>query len=74
PPAPLTPRAAKHEELENFYAHLERVLLGSGFLDPANPRHLMQRLRRLFARAEPDQNDVNILRGILTSVWDERQR
>ena len=25
-------------------------------------------LRRLFARAEPDQNEINILRGILASL------
>jgi len=44
------------------------VLIRSRFLDPDNPRLLMRRLRRLFAKAEPDQNEVNILRGILTSV------
>ena len=67
PDAPL----ATSDELENFYAHLEQVLLDSGFLDPDNPRHLMRRLRRLFIRARPDKNEVNILRGILTSVEKE---
>ena len=62
---------ATSDELENFYAHLEQVLLDSGFLDPDNPRHLMRRLRRLFIRARPDKNEVNILRGILTSVEKE---
>jgi TrmH family RNA methyltransferase len=57
-------------EMERFYAHLERVLLATGFLDPANPRLLMRRLRRLYARAAPDANEMNILRGILTSVED----
>lgn len=55
-------------ELEHFYEHLERVLTDLHFLDPDNPRHLMRRLRRLFIRARPDQNEVNILRGILTAV------
>jgi TrmH family RNA methyltransferase len=55
-------------ELELFYEHLERVLTEVRFLDPGNPRHLMRRLRRLFIRARPDQNEVNILRGILTAV------
>ena len=32
----------------------------------------MRRLRRLFARAQPDQNEVNILRGILASVERDR--
>ena len=59
---------ATSEEMEHFYAHLETVLRDVRFLDPDNPRHLMRRLRRLFIRARPDQNEVNILRGILTAV------
>lgn len=64
PDAPL----ATSRELEHFYEHLERVLTDLRFLDPENPRHLMRRLRRLFVRARPDQNEVNILRGILTAI------
>lgn len=59
---------ASSDELERFYAHLEQVLTASGFLDPDNPRLLMRRLRRLFVRAEPDQNEINILRGILVAL------
>ena len=59
---------ATSEEMEHFYAHLEAVLRDLRFLDPDNPRHLMRRLRRLFIRARPDRNEVNILRGILTAV------
>jgi len=59
---------ATGEEMENFYEHLERVLTDIRFLDPDNPRHLMRRLRRLFIRARPDKNEVNILRGILTAI------
>ncbi len=66
--APLATSA----ELERFYGHLEQVLTDLQFLDPDNPRYLMRRLRRLFVRARPDQNELNILRGILTSV--ERSR
>jgi TrmH family RNA methyltransferase len=55
-------------DMEYFYQHLERVLRDSGFLDPANPKHLMLRLRRLFNRAELDENEVAILRGILSAV------
>ena len=55
-------------ELERFYVHLEQVLTASGFLDADNPRYLMRRLRRLFLRAEPDRNEINILRGILASL------
>jgi len=65
-------RLATGEELEHFYAHLERVLTTSGYLDPDNPRLLMRRLRRLFSRAMPDHNEINILRGILASFEASR--
>jgi TrmH family RNA methyltransferase len=55
-------------ELERFYEHLEATLVQLEFLDPANPRQLMRRLRRLYNRARPDQNEINILRGILTAA------
>ena len=60
--------AATAGEMEHFYAHLEQVITKSRFLDPENPRKLMRRLRRLFIRAKPDKNELNILRGILSSV------
>lgn len=61
PPAPAN-------ELEMFYAHLERTLIALDFLDPVSPRQLMRRLRRLFGRARPTRNEINILRGILTAT------
>jgi len=63
-PRPL----ATAEEMAHLYAHLQQVLLATGFLNPANPRHLMRRLRLLFNRAQPDQREINILRGILSSI------
>lgn len=66
-PPPESPLAGP-AQLELFYVHLERVLLGSGFLNPANPRHLMRRLRRLFNRTRLDENELNIMRGILSSL------
>ena len=59
---------ATSADLEHFYTHLEKVLRDVNFLDPDNPRHLMRRLRRLFIRARPDRNELNILRGFLTAV------
>jgi len=61
--------AATFEEVEAFYAHLERNLVASGFLDPANPRRLMERLRRLLGRTRLEKEEINLLRGIL-SAWD----
>lgn len=63
---------ATAEELEHFYRHLESALTASGFLDPDNPRLLLRRLRRLYGRAMPDKNEINILRGILAS-FDRRR-
>lgn len=59
---------ATHEEVEAFYAHLERTIIETGFLNPAHPRKLMYRLRRMFARARLQVEEVNILRGILGSL------
>jgi TrmH family RNA methyltransferase len=56
------------DEMERFYAHLEETLVALDFLDPENPRQLMRRLRRLFNRVRPDENEINILRGILTAT------
>jgi tRNA/rRNA methyltransferase len=58
---------ASHEEVEALVAHLERAAVGSGFLDPAQPKRLMPRMRRLFWRARIEKEEVNILRGMLAS-------
>ena len=65
--APRAP-AATADELEGLYRHLEDTLVHVGYLDPAAPKLLMRRLRRLFNRAGPDRAEVNILRGILTAA------
>lgn len=63
-----TPPLASHEELEHYFAHLERTLIAIGFHDPATPRQLMARLRRLTLRARPERMELNILRGILSAT------
>lgn len=60
--------SATFDEVERFHAHLERVLVAVEFLDPANPRRLMPRLRRLFGRSRLEPEEVAILRGFLTAV------
>ncbi len=59
---------ASSDDMERFYAHLEETLIQIGFLDPAAPRQLMARLRRLYSRLRLDQMELNILRGILTET------
>lgn len=61
---------ARHEDMELFYRMLEQTLVDIRFLDPANPRRLMPRLRRLFARARLEKEELNILMGVLRAVRD----
>lgn len=56
------------DDLENYFGHLEQTLVDIGFLDPAKPRHLMPRLRRLYGRSGVSKLEMNILRGILTET------
>jgi tRNA (cytidine32/uridine32-2'-O)-methyltransferase len=60
--------------MERFYVHLEETLVDIEFLDPAAPRQLMSRLRRLYSRVRLDEMELNILRGILTETqkWVQR--
>ncbi|WP_454720752.1 MULTISPECIES: RNA methyltransferase [Cupriavidus] len=67
-----TPRAeigyagepATAEQVEAMFGHLQTGLEAIGFLDPAAPKKLMPRLRRLLARSGLEREEVNILRGI----------
>jgi len=61
---------ASSGDMERFYAHLGEVLQEIEFEDRTG--YLMQRLRRLFNRAQPDGNELNILRGILAAVQGRR--
>ena len=54
--------------MERYFEHLEETLVQIGFLDPAAPRQLMARLRRLYGRVRLDEMELNILRGILTET------
>jgi tRNA/rRNA methyltransferase len=59
---------ATHEEIERLYAHAQKTLVACGFLNPERPKRLLPRLRRLFARAGLEHEEVNILRGILAEI------
>ncbi|WP_375055521.1 tRNA (cytosine(32)/uridine(32)-2'-O)-methyltransferase TrmJ [Zobellella sp. DQSA1] len=56
------------DDLERFYQHLQQTLLDTGFIIKPHPGQVMTKLRRLFNRARPESHELNILRGILTSV------
>jgi tRNA (cytidine32/uridine32-2'-O)-methyltransferase len=57
-------------DVEHFYKHLHEVMNDIDFEDKTG--HLMERLRRLFNRAQMDRNELNILRGILSAVQGRR--
>lgn len=58
----------RHQELERFYAHLEQVIMQTEFISAQQSGQVMNKLRRMFTRARPEAQEINILRGILTSV------
>ena len=59
---------ATQDEIAQLFAHGERALIALAFLRPAHPKRLLPRLRRLFARARLEKDEVNILRGILARI------
>jgi tRNA C32,U32 (ribose-2'-O)-methylase TrmJ len=60
--------------MERLYAHLDEVLDEVDFRDRTQSgTHLMARIRRFLQRAELDQNEANILRGLLTAVQNRRR-
>jgi tRNA (cytidine32/uridine32-2'-O)-methyltransferase len=65
---------ATPQQMQQLYGHMERVLEDIDFKDRTKAgTHLMTRIRRFLQRAELDQNEVNILRGILTAVQGRRR-
>ena len=65
---PFASPLATNDDVERFYAHLERVMIATEFLDPNQPKRLMPKLRRLFGRSELERDEINILRGVLDAV------
>ncbi len=65
---------ATHERVEGLYAHLEKTLFEIGFFTTQNPARLMQRLRRLYSRTRLEDEEINILRGMLTVTTEYNAR
>lgn len=59
---------APAEDMERFYDHLENTLSDTGFLIKNHPGEAMQRLKQMFARTQPTDKELRMLRGILASV------
>ncbi|MES2204640.1 MAG: tRNA (cytosine(32)/uridine(32)-2'-O)-methyltransferase TrmJ [Pseudomonadota bacterium] len=56
------------KNLEDFYQHFEKLLIGIEFIDAEKPMHQMQKLRRLFAKARLETSELQLLRGILAEL------
>lgn len=61
------PELADPVLMDLFHQHLEQTMADLGFSDPRQSHKLMLRLRRLFARARPDRDELNILHGLLSA-------
>ena len=68
---PFVSPLATHNEIEGFYDHLEQVMTQTGFFNPVQPGRLIQKIRRLFGRIRFERDEVNILRGILSSTQNK---
>lgn len=70
----LHPKALEAESLadraaiEAFFGHFESALIAIDFLDPAHPKKLMARMRRLFARTGLERAEVELLRGVCKQI------
>jgi tRNA/rRNA methyltransferase len=60
-------------DIDAMFQHLESALIAIDFLDPANPKKLMSRLRRLFSRTQLEAEEVNIFRGIARQILKSKK-
>jgi len=56
------------EKMEGLFAHLQQALQDIGFIHSEQDGKMMQKLRRFFHRACPDEKEINILRGMLSAA------
>jgi tRNA (cytidine32/uridine32-2'-O)-methyltransferase len=61
------------DEMERMYQHLSQVLEGTQFRDHTENGHVMMRVRRIFNRAQLDQNEMRIMRGILSAMQEVKR-
>lgn len=59
---------ASNDKIQALLTHLEQALLAIGFLDPKHPKKLMLRMRHLITRSQPDNDEVDMLRGVCTAI------
>lgn len=70
----LNDAPANSESMEHFFAHLDRVMVDTGFLNPDNPRLLRRKVRRYFESNRPTNNELSMFRGILSATEKPKKR
>ena len=66
--APWDEDLVPNSEMEQFFSHFEAALVDSGFFNPANPRQMPARIRRMFGRLRLDRLEYNLWRGIFSRI------
>lgn len=66
-------KKASIKEQQGLYQHFENAMIKTGFLDKEKPGHVIEKLKRLFQRSELETQEVNILRGFLTSLDNQEK-
>ncbi|WP_027859823.1 tRNA (cytosine(32)/uridine(32)-2'-O)-methyltransferase TrmJ [Marinobacterium jannaschii] len=66
--APKQEAYPRQKEMGLFYQHLERVLHRTRFIIPQHQGKVLEKLHRYFNRSRPEKTELNMLRGILTSI------
>ena len=66
------PQLASVAQVAQLHRQLVALMSRVGYHDPQRPRQLLPRMRRLFARAQLEVDEVNILRGFLKALDRER--
>lgn len=73
PPLVTAVDTASWAEIEDYYQHLQALLLKIGYLYPHTAQARMEKFRRLFNRVAMTKDEVTMLRGILRQMeWASR--
>ncbi|MBD1911681.1 MULTISPECIES: RNA methyltransferase [unclassified Leptolyngbya] len=79
-PAPIaaapvgTHNPASHDRLDQYFQDLESLLLKIGYLYPHTVASRMKKIRQIYNRALPSDNDVALLQGMISQMrWALQQ-
>jgi tRNA (cytidine32/uridine32-2'-O)-methyltransferase len=68
PPQALDAMPASLDQLERLFSHLNQFMDDIDFHKGRSPDMINQRLRRLFLRAQLDEREIKIIRGLLSDA------